>query len=326
MTARPLVPSVAPAAPLPAPTQEVPRRLWRAGAWEAAPRALAEEVPVALVYDGTTQAVMMASPADLEDFALGFTLTEGFARLEEVARLEILTHPATAPTAAGGGERRPESGPADAPDRAPETGEGPCATPAAPAIEARIWLAPAAGAHFQARRRSQLGPVGCGLCGIDSLAAALRPLPRVAPPQLQLSPAEIPRLLDLLRRAQPLHDLTHAVHAAAFWQPGAALLVREDVGRHNALDKLAGALARTGRDPAAGALLLTSRISVDMVQKAAMIGAGLIVAASAPTALARDSAARAGITLCASVRAGGFELYPPRGPTSPLGEGPDHAA
>lgn len=263
--------------------RDMPRRTWRGGRTVTDHRPLPDEVPVALVYDGTTQAVMMATPADLEDFAIGFSLTEGFAaQRNEIEQLEILP----VETARGQG------------------------------IEARIWLSEGAGERHAARRRAMLGPVGCGLCGIDSLAEALRPLPRRAAPPPVLTGADILAACAALRGAQPLHDLTRAVHAAAFWRPGAAILLREDVGRHNALDKLAGALSLRSEDTAAGAILLTSRVSVDMVQKTAMIGAGLIIAASAPTALAVAAARAAGIAIVAGVRDATFDIYGDYDPAS----------
>jgi FdhD protein len=251
-----------------------------------APRPLAEEAAVALVYNGTTQAVMMATPADLEDFAAGFTLTEGIARdLSDIRDLEVVEHP-----------------------------QG---------IECRMWLAEDRAEALAARRRAMAGPVGCGLCGIDSLEAAVRPAAQVTAP-LALPRAGIPPAMEALRAAQPLHDETRAVHAAGFWIPGEGLVaVREDVGRHNALDKLAGALARAGRDGRRGAVLLTSRVSVEMVQKTAALGAPVLVAVSAPTAAAVRLAEEAGLTLVARARGAAFEIaaHPHR-----IVEGPPHVA
>ena len=235
-------------------------------------RALPEEVPVAITFNGTTLAVMMATPADIADFAHGFALTEGaISALADVESFEIVTQPA--------------------------------------GIEARFWIAETRAKTLADRRRRMAGPVGCGLCGIDSLDAALRALPQVRS-DLTLSPAEIAGAPDALKIHQPLHDRTRAIHAAGFLRPGAGIaLAREDIGRHNALDKLIGALARASEDPGTGAAVLTSRVSVEMVQKAAMAGLPAIIAASAPTALARAEAERAGITLAAFVRDGRFELY-----------------
>ncbi|MCB1355024.1 MAG: formate dehydrogenase accessory sulfurtransferase FdhD [Maritimibacter sp.] len=235
-------------------------------------RALPEEVPVAVTFNGTTLAVMMATPDDIADFAHGFALTEGaIATRDEVENFEIVTQPA--------------------------------------GIEARFWISEARAKSLADRRRRMAGPVGCGLCGIDSLDAAVRKLPRVSS-ELTLSPAEIAAAPQALKAHQPLHDRTRAIHAAGFLKPGTGIaLAREDIGRHNALDKLIGALALAGEDPGSGAAVLTSRVSVEMVQKAAMAGIPAIVAASAPTALALAQAEEAGITLAAFVRDGRFELY-----------------
>ena len=248
------------------------RLAFRAGRWESGQRAVPAEVPVAIVYNGTTQAVMMATPAALDDFGAGFSLTEGIiADLSEILETEIVTV---------------EQG-----------------------IEQRMWLAPKAEARFQARRRAQVGPVGCGLCGIDSLKEALRALPALTS-ALRLTPADAEAAMKGLMRHQALNDTTRAAHAAGFYLPGqGVVLAREDVGRHNALDKLAGALARQGLSAGKGALVITSRVSVDMVQKAAMIGAPVLMAASAPTALAIAEAEAAGITLVGILRGADFELF-----------------
>ncbi|KEO50510.1 formate dehydrogenase accessory sulfurtransferase FdhD [Thioclava pacifica] len=233
---------------------------------------LAEEVPVALSFDGVTQAVMMATPAHLEEFALGFALSEGLiADAAEITRQEIET------TEAG--------------------------------IEARNWLAAPAGARFAERRRATMGPVGCGLCGIEQLEQARRPLPTVRAPRWSLAPEEAEEALAALRGHQPLQDETRAVHAAAFWCPGQGLMLcREDVGRHNALDKLIGALIRQKIAAASGALVMTSRLSVDLIQKAATVGIPVILGPSAPTALAVSEARAAGLTLIARAH-GGLALY-----------------
>ncbi|HCQ65156.1 MAG TPA: formate dehydrogenase accessory sulfurtransferase FdhD [Rhodobacteraceae bacterium] len=239
-------------------------------------RSLPQEVPVAITFNGTTLAVMMATPGDIVDFAHGFALTEGaVGALDEIETFEIV--------------------------------EGP------QGIEARFWLAEARAEVLTDRRRKMAGPVGCGLCGIDSLDAAVRDLPRVTS-DLMLTQAEIAGAPDALKTHQPLHDRTRAIHAAGFLKPGAGpgtgiVLAREDIGRHNALDKLIGALARAGEDPGAGAVVLTSRVSVEMVQKAAFAGIPAIIAASAPTALALAQADAAGLTLAAFVRDGRFDLY-----------------
>lgn len=228
-------------------------------------RSLPEETPVAFVYNGGTQAVMMATPADIADFAWGFTLTEGIAGPDALPEVEVVSH--------DGG------------------------------IEARMWLPPEAASRLLARRRASVGPVGCGLCGIDSLAEAVRPLPHLPPGGVALRPEDVRLALEELRGWQPLHDETRAVHAAGFWQPGRGILVaREDVGRHNALDKLIGALLRMGVDPASGAVALTSRMSVEMVQKCVMAGARVALAVSAPTAHAVRIADASGLTLASASR------------------------
>ncbi|MFD1747757.1 formate dehydrogenase accessory sulfurtransferase FdhD [Salipiger marinus] len=236
-------------------------------------RSLPEEVPVALVFDGTTQAVMMATPADIADFAMGFALSEGIVtNPAQIREIEVVDQ------AAG--------------------------------IEARLWLTEERGEALAARRRAMLGPVGCGLCGIDSLEQALRPLPVLPDSGLRLTRAEVAQATEALRDFQPLHDQTHAVHAAGFLRPGEGIVtVREDVGRHNALDKLIGALVRAGSDPAQGAVVLTSRVSVDMVQKTVMAGCPVLIAVSAPTAQALRVAEAAGLTVAAFARASAFDLY-----------------
>ncbi|MCB2115105.1 MAG: formate dehydrogenase accessory sulfurtransferase FdhD [Rhodobacteraceae bacterium] len=248
------------------------RSVQRAGALGMS-RRLPAEVPVAFVFDGTTQAVMMASPGDIRDFACGFALSEGI--VTEIAEIEEFEDIA-----------------------------------AGPGIEARMWLRTDRSAALAARRRAMAGPVGCGLCGIDSLEAAMRPLPVVAGGALRLTRAEVAGATEALRAHQPLHDETRATHAAGFLVPGRGIVMaREDVGRHNALDKLIGALARAGIDASTGAIVLTSRVSTELVQKAAVAGCPAIIAVSAPTATARDLADAAGITLVAFARSGGFDIF-----------------
>ncbi|MGI1663694.1 formate dehydrogenase accessory sulfurtransferase FdhD [Palleronia sp. KMU-117] len=236
-------------------------------------RTLPEEVPVAFVFDGGTLAVMMATPADIEDLAVGFALSEGIVTTpNEIEALEVVTH-----------------------DKG---------------LEARMWLRGDRRTALAERRRFMAGPVGCGLCGIDSLDAAARALPRVADTGLRLTRAEVGGATDALRGHQPLHDLTRAVHAAGFLRPREGIvLAREDVGRHNALDKLIGALARAGVDPASGAVVMTSRVSVELVQKCAVAGVPVLIAVSAPTAHGLRLAEDAGITLAACARGGAFDLY-----------------
>lgn len=239
----------------------------------AANRMVPEETPVAFSYAGTTHAVMMASPADFEDFALGFSLTEGIiSSPEEVETVEVQ-----------------------------DQGAG---------IDIQIRLKDSANRRFEARRRRLAGPVGCGLCGIESIEEAMRSVDKVGSSKLTLTAADIVRSVRLLSKVQPLHAETGAVHAAGFYLPGEGIsLAREDVGRHNALDKLAGAMAKAGINGAAGAVVITSRVSVEMVQKTAAIGAPFIIAVSAPTALAIRTAQEAGITLVALVRGDEFDVF-----------------
>lgn len=234
---------------------------------------LAEEVPVALSYDGTTQAVMLASPADLEDFAVGFSLAEGIVGTPaQIDRIERADHP-----------------------------EG---------IDLRIWLAPGLGARLMVRRRAMAGPVGCGLCGLDSLREVARPLPPLPADGVRLTPDDIGAALAAMSRAQDLHGATRAAHAAGFWTPSEGLVAtREDVGRHNALDKLIGALARAGRDASGGAIVMTSRVSIELVQKAVLARAPVLAAVSAPTARAVEAAGAAGLTLIARARGAGFDIH-----------------
>lgn len=229
-----------------------------------ASRALPEEVPVALVYNGTTQAVMMATPSDLEDFGRGFTRTEGWGEVESI---DVARH--------------------------------------ANGIEVQMWLPEAQAEALASRRRAMAGPVGCGLCGIDSLDQATRDLPQITS-DLRLTPRDIVRAMGELRAGQALHDQTRAVHGAGFYVPDQGLVtIREDVGRHNALDKLVGAT----RDCSGGAVVLTSRVSVEMVQKTVMAGACVVLAVSAPTTLAVQTAQAAGLTLVALARDETFEVF-----------------
>lgn len=244
----------------------------RSGLATPVERTVPEEIPVALVYDGTTHAVMLASPSDLEDFAIGFSLTERrISGPADVAELEIVRH--------------------------------------ASGIEARMWLAPAAARVALDRRRALLGPTGCGLCGIDSLDAALPAVPKVGTGPV-LTAAQVEAAVAALRPGQVLNAEARALHAAGLWRPGRGLVaVREDVGRHNALDKLAGALARAGDTAEGAVLVLSSRLSVELVQKAAAIGASVVAAVSAPTALALRTAEAAGMTVIGIARDDGFELF-----------------
>lgn len=258
--------------PAPPPVMPVKRLAYRDGAFAVGERVVPSETAVAFTYDRMTHAVMMATPADLEDFAVGFSLAEGIIRSPaDICSIEMVT-----------------------------TDLG---------MELRMDLTEESRRVFTDRRRHMAGPSGCGLCGIESLEEAMRDLPAVTD-GLTLYPAQVAAAMRTLGTSQQLNKAARAIHAAGFWQPAMGLVaLREDVGRHNALDKLAGALARGGMSAARGVVLLTSRVSVEMVQKAAMLGAPVIAAVSAPTALALRVAEEAGITLVAVARDDGFEIF-----------------
>lgn len=236
-------------------------------------RPVPEEVPIAFSYGGSTHAVMMGTPADLADFALGFSLTEGIiTSAAEIESIEIVDE---------------------------ETG-----------IDVQITLADDVADALKLRRRHMAGPVGCGLCGIESIEQAVRPVPDVSGNRMMLSATALSAAMDGLNREQPLHKLTRAVHGAGFYVPGKGLIaVREDVGRHNALDKLCGAVLASGHAGSEGMVVVTSRLSVEMVQKCAILGASILAAISAPTALAIETAEKAGLTLVALTRGEDFDIY-----------------
>ena len=252
--------------------RSVARSAWRSGVASHGTRTVPEETPVAFTYGGTTHAVMMATPADIEDFAVGFSLGERIvSSVSEILSVEAV---------------EVEGG-----------------------IDVQLTLAGDRDAELKTRRRAMAGPVGCGLCGVESIEAAMRHLPRVEA-ELSLSPTEISRAVGLMAGGQALNAMTRAVHAAGFFVAGEGMIaLREDAGRHNALDKLVGCLARNGIDPRTGAFVVTSRLSVEMVQKTAQAGCPVIIAVSAPTALAIDAAEDAGVTLVALARGEDFDVY-----------------
>jgi FdhD protein len=259
------------------PVRPVDRKVWRDGSLVQGSvgegtRIIPEETALALTYNGGTYAVMMATPRNLEDFAIGFSLSEGIIQSPaDIDSLDIV-----------------------------DLDDG---------VELRMWLAQSRADRLSERRRHIAGPTGCGLCGIDSVAEAVRPAATVAQGQ-SFSARDIMAAMQSIPPLQPINIETRAVHAAAFWTPASGIVaLREDVGRHNALDKLAGALAHQQFPASEGMVLLTSRVSVEMVQKTAAMGAPLMVAVSAPTALAVRMAEAAGITLGAIARADGFEIF-----------------
>ncbi|MBL6752135.1 MAG: formate dehydrogenase accessory sulfurtransferase FdhD [Nevskia sp.] len=253
----------------------LPAQAWRGGRMQRLQECVAQETPVALVYNGEPHAVMMATPCDLEDFAVGFSLTEEVvAAAAEIEALEV--RPLT-----------DDSG----------------------GVEVRLRIPAARLRLLQHRRRNLAGRTGCGLCGAQTIAEAVRQ-PRRVPAGAPVSAAALRRALEEVRRGQALNAATGAMHAAAWaTADGAVRCLREDVGRHNALDKLAGALLRSGQDPAGGFAVVTSRASYEMALKAAMAGIPLLAAISAPTARAVAVAEEAGLTLLGFARGDSFVVY-----------------
>lgn len=244
--------------------------VWRGGLVETTARDVPEETAVAMSYDRVSFAVMMATPADLQDFAVGFSISEGIVSAPgEITELDIVVVP-----------------------------DG---------IECRMALTPSRRDVLAARRRRIAGPVGCGLCGLDSLREVTRPAPPVHS-TARVAAATIVAGMARMAAQQTLNRQTRAVHAAGFLN-GEALQLREDVGRHNALDKLIGGVLRGDQSGADGVLLLTSRVSLDLIQKAAMFGAPILGAISVPTAAAIRAAEAAGITLIGIARQDGFEVF-----------------
>jgi len=245
---------------------------WSGGRVTATTDLVAEEVPVALVYHDVPHVVMLATPADLEDYGVGFTLSEGLvACTEEIRGIEVIC------------------------------GEG--------VADVRMTVAWERFTQLLQRRRNLAGRTGCGLCGAESAADAIR-APAPVPAGVTVMTAQLHAAIDELAARQPLNARTGSVHAAAWVLPREGIqLVREDVGRHNALDKAIGALARAGADFSAGYMLITSRASYEMVQKCATVGIPLLAALSAPTAFAVRLAQQTGLTLVAFARRDRHVVY-----------------
>jgi FdhD protein len=245
---------------------------WQAGTLNSGSDHVATECPVALTYNRLSHVVMMGTPDDLEDFALGFSLTEGIiGSTEDLLSVRVL----------------PREG----------------------GLEVAMTITEPWFDRLSTQRRNLTGRTGCGLCGAERIEQALR-YPEPVTDSLRINHAAIQAALAGLQQHQPLQALTGASHGAAWCNPqGEILLLREDVGRHNALDKLLGALAKQAFDPAAGFLLISSRASYEMVFKAATMGVQLLVSVSAPTTLAIEFAERCGLTLVGFARPGRHNVY-----------------
>lgn len=234
---------------------------------------VAEEMPVALEYNGIAHAVMLATPLYLEDFALGFSLTEGI--LDSPSQLYAVDEEVSA--------------------------QG---------VTLRLSVASSAFARLKERRRTLAGRTGCGLCGTENLSEVSRPLPDLSSAGLAVLPEAISRAMAQFSTLQTLNKSTGSVHAAAWCSvDGDVKYLREDIGRHNALDKLVGALARADFDAAGGFIAVTSRASFEMVQKTAMAKVPLLAAVSAPTSLAVATAESAGMTLIGFARGRDMTIY-----------------
>lgn len=245
---------------------------WASGQCEPVDDQVAEEVPVALVYNGISHAVMMSTPADLEDFALGFSLSEGILETaEELYDIQFQ-----------------------------ETSKG---------VAVHMSISPRRFQALKSRRRSLAGRTGCGICGVDSLDEAVRPI-RAVPAGRTFAIDGVVRALEMLPALQVMNGKMRSLHAAAWARAdGTVEMVREDVGRHNAMDKLIGALSRDGRDASEGFVIATSRCSYEMAQKATAAGVSLLVTISAPTALALRLAEDAGLTVVALGRGDSLRGY-----------------
>jgi FdhD protein len=268
--------AMSPEASAPAPPDAVSARLeverWTRGALSRTTDLVAEEMPVALVYHDVPHVVMLATPADLEDYAVGFTLSEGLvARADEIRGVRVVQGEASA--------------------------------------DVHITVAWERFTQLLQRRRNLAGRTGCGLCGAETAADAIRECAPL-PPGVNVTALELHAAIAQLSQRQPINARTGSVHAAAWVRAAGGIeVVREDVGRHNALDKTIGALVRSGVDLGTGYMLITSRASYEMVQKCATVGISLLVALSAPTAFAVRLAQRTGLTLVAFARADQHVVY-----------------
>jgi len=251
---------------------EVAVQRWTRGTLADTTDLVAEETPVALVYHDVPHVVMLATPADLEDYAFGFTLSEGLvASADEIRGVEVI--------------------------------------PGEASTDVKISVAWERFTQLLQRRRNLAGRTGCGLCGAETAEDAIREC-QVVPAGVTVTATELHEAMAQLSALQLINARTGSVHAAAWVVPGRGIqVVREDVGRHNALDKTIGALARARADFAAGYMIITSRASYEMVQKAATVGVSLLVAFSAPTAFAVRLAKRSGLTLVAFARADKHMVY-----------------
>jgi FdhD protein len=245
---------------------------WSQGATTRTTDQVAEEVPVAIVFHNVPHVVMLATPANFEDFAVGFTLSEGLvARPDEIREVEV--------------------------------------TLGADAVDVRVTVAWERFTELLHRRRNLTGRTGCGLCGAETAEDAIREVPQVGP-GTNVTIQDLHAAIEQIATMQPINARTGSVHAAAWVVPGQGIqLVREDVGRHNALDKAIGALVRGKADLAAGYMLITSRASYEMVQKCATVGISFLAALSAPTAFAVRLAEKSGMTLVAFARRDRHVVY-----------------
>ena len=256
---------------MPEASVELPRTVWRDGTYAEDSDAVVQEAPVALVYNGVSHAVMMATPTDLQDLALGFSLSERIiSGPKQLLGMDLQGH--------------------------------------ASGTEVAMEITAEPFAQLKERRRNLTGRTGCGLCGVESLEQAVLP-PKPVEVDVAIAPEAIQRAFDALAEVQKLRARTGGVHGAAWCNPeGEILLLREDVGRHNALDKLLGAMVAAGIETR-GFVLLSSRLSYEMVAKAAACNVPVLAAVSAPTALAVEQARQAGMTLVGFVQRGRQVIY-----------------